>query len=47
MKLRCTDSEFWSAYATFRDHGGTTIVAWRGAPRRADDWFLDDAYYGN
>jgi hypothetical protein len=36
------DTEFWSAYATFRDHGGSTIVA-----RCDDQWFLDDAYYGN
>ena len=36
------DTEFWSAYATFRDHGGTTVVA-----RCDDEWFLDDAYYGN
>jgi len=32
---------FWSAYATFRDHTGTSIVA-----RCDDEWFLDDAYYG-
>jgi hypothetical protein len=36
------DTEFWSAYATFRDHGNSTVVA-----RCDDQWFLDDAYYGN
>jgi len=36
------DTQFWSAYATFHDHGGTSIVA-----RCDDEWFLDDAYYGN
>ena len=36
------DTQFWSAYATFRDHGGTTIVA-----HCDNEWFLDDAYYGN
>jgi hypothetical protein len=37
-----SDTEFRSAYATFHDHGGSTIVA-----RCDDEWFLDDAYYDN
>jgi hypothetical protein len=36
------DTEFWSASATFRDHAGNTIVA-----RCDDEWFLEDAYYGD
>jgi hypothetical protein len=37
-----SDTEFRSAYATFHDHGGSTIVA-----LCEDEWFLDDAYYDN
>lgn len=36
------DTQFWSAYATFHDHTGASLVA-----RCDNEWFLDDAYYGN